>query len=135
VFVRLFFTFRHRGVVKPSFWAIAIALLAAVFVALRPATAPTAADRPSFAQVRAIVAERCAVCHADRRRSPGFASAPKNVVLDTPERIVAQAQPIHARPSSQGDADRQPDRDDRRRARGDRRVVSRRRQGRLTLQP
>ena len=95
VFVRLFFTFRHRGVPKPSFWAIAIALLAAVFVALRPATQPTAATAPSFAQVRAIVAERCAVCHADQPTFAGFASAPKNVVLDTPERIVAQAQPIH----------------------------------------
>ena len=95
VFVRLFFTFRHRGVLKPSFWAFAIALLAAVFVALRPATGPTAATAPSFTQVRAIVAERCAVCHADKPTFAGFASAPKNVVLDTPERIVAQAQPIH----------------------------------------
>jgi uncharacterized membrane protein len=95
VFVRLFFTFRHRGVPKPSFWAFAIALLAVVFVALRPATGPTAATAPSFAQVRAIVAERCAVCHADKPTFAGFASAPKNVVLDTPERIVAQAQPIH----------------------------------------
>ncbi|MFI4925647.1 MAG: urate hydroxylase PuuD, partial [Vicinamibacteria bacterium] len=96
VFVRLFFTFRHRGVVKPSFWAIAIALLAASFIALRPATGPTAAAVPSFAQVRGIVAERCAGCHADQPTFAGFASAPKNVVLDTPERIVAQAQPIHA---------------------------------------
>ena len=95
VFVRLFFTFRHRGVLKPSFWAIAIALLAAVFVALRPVTQPTAGTAPSFAQVRAIVAERCAVCHADQPTFAGFAAAPKNVVLDTPERIVAQAQPIH----------------------------------------
>jgi len=95
VFVRLFFTFRHRGVAKPWFWAIAIALLAAVFVALRPDSAPAAGAAPSFAQVRAIVAQRCTGCHADQPTFAGFASAPKNVVLDTPERIVAQAQPIH----------------------------------------
>jgi uncharacterized membrane protein len=94
VFVRLFFTFRHRGVVKPSFWAIAIALLAAVFVALRPATGPTARTAPTSprcARSSPSVA-RYASRQADVR---GFAAAPKNVVLDTPERIVAQAQPIH----------------------------------------
>jgi uncharacterized membrane protein len=95
VFVRLFFTFRHRGVVKPSFWAIALALLAAVFVALRPSPLPSAAAAPTFAQVQAIVAQRCTTCHADQPTFAGFASAPKNVALDTPERIVAQAQPIH----------------------------------------
>ena len=95
VLVRLFFTFRHRGVVKPWFWAVAFALLAAVFVALMPARAPAAAKAASFAEVRAIVEQRCAGCHADRPTFAGFASAPKNVALDTPARIVAQAQPIH----------------------------------------
>jgi uncharacterized membrane protein len=95
VFVRLFFTFRHRGVVKPWFWAIALALLAAVFVALRPAPATNATAPAAFAQVQAIVVQRCAACHAETPTFAGFASAPKDVKLDTPERIVAQAQPIH----------------------------------------
>jgi uncharacterized membrane protein len=95
VFVRLFFTLRHRGIVKPSFWAIAIALLAAVFVALRPSPAPRVEGAVTFAQVRAIVTERCAGCHADRPTFAGFAAAPKNVALDTTERIVTHAQAVH----------------------------------------
>ena len=95
VFIRLFFTFRHRGVVKPSFWAIGIALLAAVFVALMPRGAGTAAGAATFADVKAIVALRCAGCHADKPTFAGFAAAPKNVLLDTDERILAQAQLVH----------------------------------------
>ena len=46
--------------------------------------------------MQAIVAQRCAGCHADALTFAGFASAPKDVKLDTPERVVAQAQPSHA---------------------------------------
>ena len=95
VFVRLFFTFRHRGVVKPSFWAIALGLIAAVFVALAPRPTPAGAGGARFAEVRAIVVARCVACHAEHPTFAGFASAPKNVMLDTPERILAQAQPLH----------------------------------------
>jgi len=95
VFIRLFFTFRHRGVAKPSFWAIGIALLAAVFVALMPRGGGTAAGSASFAEVKAIVAQRCATCHAEKPTYAGFASPPKNVALDTDARIVAQAPLVH----------------------------------------
>ena len=56
---------------------------------------PAPRARATFAQVRAIVAERCAGCHAESPTFAGFASAPKNVMLDTAERIAAQALPIH----------------------------------------
>jgi uncharacterized membrane protein len=95
VFVRLFFTFRHRDVVKPSFWAIALVLLAAVFVWLMPRPTPAAAGSARFAEVRAIVEQRCVGCHAEKPTFAGLASAPKNVMLDTPARILAQAQPLH----------------------------------------
>jgi len=95
VFIRLFFTFRHRGVVKPSFWAIGIALLAAVFVALTPRSGGTAPGEARFADVQAIVVARCAGCHAATPTFAGFAAAPKNVLLDTNERILAQAQLVH----------------------------------------
>lgn len=96
VFIRLFFTFRHRGALKPSFWVIALALLAAVFVALMPrGTAPVAGAAPRYAEVEKIVVERCAGCHADKPTYAGFAAAPKNVLLDTRERILAQAATIH----------------------------------------
>lgn len=95
VFIRLFFTFRHRGVVKPSFWAIGIALLAAVFVALMPRSGGSAAGEARFADVQAIVVARCAGCHAATPTFAGFAAAPKNVLLDTNERILAQSQLVH----------------------------------------
>ncbi len=95
VFIRLFFTFRHRGIVKPSFWAIGIALLAAVFVALMPRGAGTAAGEATFADVQAIVVARCASCHAATPTFAGFAAAPKNVLLDTNERILAQSKLVH----------------------------------------
>jgi uncharacterized membrane protein len=95
VFIRLFFTFRHRGIVKPSFWAIGIALLAAVFVALMPRGAGTAAGEATFADVQAIVVARCAGCHAATPTFAGFAAAPKNVLLDTSERILAQSKLVH----------------------------------------
>jgi uncharacterized membrane protein len=89
-FARHFFNLRHRG---RTVWAIpALALVAtlAIAVAIAPAR-PAAGEAPSFARVQSIVAERCASCHAERPSQQGFSSAPKGVMLDTPERIVAAA--------------------------------------------
>ncbi|MCL4746636.1 MAG: hypothetical protein KJZ83_14670, partial [Burkholderiaceae bacterium] len=44
-----------------------------------------------FAQVQAVIAERCTVRHAARPTFPGFEQAPAGVMLDTPERIRAAA--------------------------------------------
>jgi len=49
---------------------------------------------PSFARVQSIVLDRCASCHAERPSHAGFPVAPKGVMLDTPERIVAAAAKI-----------------------------------------
>jgi uncharacterized membrane protein len=38
---------------------------------------------------------RCAGCHADKPTQEGFAVAPKDVKLHTPELIVANAQKIY----------------------------------------
>jgi len=66
-----------------------------VFVWLLPRATPAGAGGARFADVRAIVDARCVACHAQHPTFTGFASAPKNVMLDTPERILAQAQPLH----------------------------------------
>lgn len=50
---------------------------------------------PGFAQVQAIVAQRCAACYAERPTQQGFAAAPRDVLLDTPERLAANAQKIY----------------------------------------
>ena len=93
-FVRHFFNLRHRG---RTVWAIpaAAALAALALAAVIAPPPPDAVGAPSFAEVQAIVARRCAGCHAARPTQEGFAVAPKNVVLQTPESIAAQAQKIY----------------------------------------
>ncbi len=93
-YVRHFFNLRHRG---RTVWAIP-ATAALGTLALAAAIAPSrpdAASAPGFERVQAIVAQRCASCHAERPTQPGFDVAPKGLMLDTPERIVAAAQRIH----------------------------------------
>jgi uncharacterized membrane protein len=94
-YVRHFFNLRHRG---RTVWAIPItaglgALVLAIAIA--PAKPSTPREAPNFAQVQAIVAQRCVSCHAEKPSQPGFAVAPKNVMLDTPERIGANVQKIY----------------------------------------
>jgi uncharacterized membrane protein len=95
VLIRLFFTSRHRGPAKPGLALAGVAILAATFVALMPRPSGTSTGGATFGEVRAIVAARCAGCHAEKPTFAGFASAPKNVMLDTADRIVAQALPLH----------------------------------------
>ena len=45
----------------------------------------------SFADVRVIVARRCAGCHSSAPTTPGIPAAPLGVLLDTPDEIRANA--------------------------------------------
>ncbi|MSQ55750.1 MAG: hypothetical protein EXR31_10330 [Betaproteobacteria bacterium] len=92
--IRVWFVRRHKG--KASPWPLATGLLVlagiAALIAPRadPVTAPAA-----FADVGRVIAQRCAGCHAEKPSFPGAAPAPKGMLLDTPERIRAQALQIH----------------------------------------
>ena len=93
--VRHFFNLRHK---RRVVWAIPVsaALGALVLaIAIAPAKSPPSSAEVNFGEVQAIVLERCAVCHADHPTQAGFAVAPKDVKLDTPERIVASAPKIY----------------------------------------
>jgi uncharacterized membrane protein len=93
-YVRHFFNLRHKG---RMVWAIPISAAAgaaALAIAIAPAK-PQAGGAVSFARVQAIVGERCATCHAEKPTQEGFTTAPKDVKLDTPERIAANAQKIY----------------------------------------
>ena len=93
-YIRHFFNLRHRG---RALWAIPLTAalgVAALAVAIAPAKPPAAAV-VTFGEVQAIVAQRCAPCHAEKPTQEGFAVAPKDVKLDTPERIAAGAQKIY----------------------------------------
>ncbi len=97
--VRVSFVLRHKALVEeravPWRYAIAGALIVVATVALlrpapsAPAAATSAAARPpAFAEVQAIVTQRCSVCH-------NAAFANKNVRLDSPAEIAAHAQALY----------------------------------------
>ena len=93
-YVRHFFNLRNRG---RTVWAIPVtaALGAVVLAVIIAPEKPAASTAPAFAAVHAIVSQRCATCHAEKPTQEGFAIAPKNIMLDTPERIVTNAPKIY----------------------------------------
>lgn len=95
--IRLYFVLRHRNQRRPVLLAVSALALTGVFLLVMPrhAPVPTQAAVPDIAQVRQVIAQRCANCHAERPTYPGFASPPANVLLETDEQIVRQAGPIH----------------------------------------
>ncbi|HWI12460.1 MAG TPA: urate hydroxylase PuuD [Burkholderiaceae bacterium] len=93
--IRMSFALRHRALAdgRPVPWhfaGIGSALLLGVIVATAPAPqAPQAAAAPaSFAEVQAIVAQRCVLCHGPAMQS-------KNLRFDSPDEITRHAQQIY----------------------------------------
>jgi len=93
VLIRVYFVARHkrheRGG-KTPLWPALLGLLivAATAGALGPKRAPPAAANAEsgaarFTRIQGIVANRCAPCHAAAPTQPGFATAPKGVLLDS----------------------------------------------------
>ena len=98
VVIRHFFNLRHKGRTEWKYPAIGVLLLLALVVALAPQpprAAEVATKAVQFAQVQAIVIQRCATCHADHPTQPGFATAPAGIALNTPENIRQNAAKIY----------------------------------------
>lgn len=91
VLIRQFFVMRHRGQFQWWLPVAGVALLAVLVVLMAPKPVDAGGDAVPFSQVRMIVAERCAACHAERPSWEGFAQPPKGIVLETPEQILAHA--------------------------------------------
>ena len=90
VLVRQFFVLRIKGVVAIPLLAIAFALLLSVGILLAPKSV-VAAKTIGFAQVKAVLDQRCVKCHAATPTFSGFAQAPKDVMLETPAQIAGHA--------------------------------------------
>jgi len=95
--IRVYFVERHKrhlrgGATSPWPAVLALLVLAATAAALapRPVADSVARDTPAagFAAAERIVAARCAPCHSATPTQPGFAEAPKGLVLDTPQDIL-----------------------------------------------
>lgn len=97
--IRAWFVARHKahergGHTSPVPAALGVLTLAAVAYALAPAAAKPAtssADAAAeFARVQSIVQARCTGCHASKPTLLPLPAAPKGVLLETPEQLLAQ---------------------------------------------
>ncbi len=87
--IRQFFVLKHKGKIEYKYFAFGGAILLAVAAWIAPAPPSTAsADVPKFAEVRAIVEQRCMMCHNTQVIS-------KNIQLHTPELIAKNAQAMY----------------------------------------
>jgi uncharacterized membrane protein len=86
---RHFFNLRHRG--RDAWWILAVSAAGVVALAiwLRPHTSSAAAAGPAppFAQVEAVINQRCVPCHSLHPTMRGISAAPAGVVLDTRAKI------------------------------------------------
>jgi uncharacterized membrane protein len=90
VLVRTYFVKRHKGVNAWGLLLAALALLAGLVVWMAPAPKPlvSQASPPDFAEVQAVIQQRCVLCHnADL--------AQKGVQLHTPALIAQNAQLLY----------------------------------------
>lgn len=91
------------GAAKAAAAATACALVVLVYLTARPVLSARVGPgqssiiAPPFADVRAVLAERCAVCHSETPVMPGFTAPPQNVRMDTPRQIQALALRIRVR--------------------------------------
>ncbi len=95
--IRHFFNLRHTGRTVWAVPATAALAIAGLAVAIRPgdvAPAGPAAGAVPFAEVKTIVERRCASCHSLAPTDESFPTAPKGIVLDTPEQIRTLAAAI-----------------------------------------
>ncbi|GAB3456195.1 urate hydroxylase PuuD [Massilia terrae] len=99
VLIRHFFNLKHKGRIEWRYPIAGVALLLALAIAIAPprpaAIAQRADPAAQFAQVQAIVAQRCVACHAAHPTQPGFSTAPSGVVLDNAQGISQNAARIY----------------------------------------
>jgi uncharacterized membrane protein len=93
--IRIYFVERHKGRASMVPVALSFAVLVAIVVAIAPRSQARDAEAVNFDQVRNVVNARCANCHAEAPVHPAFPAPPLGVMLDTDERIMAEAARIH----------------------------------------
>ncbi|MGI9238419.1 MAG: urate hydroxylase PuuD [Woeseiaceae bacterium] len=93
--IRIYFVARHRG--RASLLPVvgAVVLLAAIAAAISPRGETASAAAVSFDEVRNVVNSRCTTCHAAAPTHTAFPAPPLGVMLDSDERILAEATRIH----------------------------------------
>src|SRR5207245_11473886 len=92
VATRHWFNLRNQG--RNNVWILPAAALALVALALvtAPRSGPglrSVGSQVSFADVRVVVARRCAACRSSAPPQPGIPAAALGVLLDTPDELRA----------------------------------------------
>ncbi len=93
--IRVYFVARHKGQASLLPAIIAALLLVGIVAALAPRPQSFGDTAVSFDQVRNVVNMHCTGCHANAPAHPAFSAPPLGVVLDSDERILAEAVRIH----------------------------------------
>jgi uncharacterized membrane protein len=90
---RHYFNLRHKG--RNAWWILASAAagMIALAIVIRPASSASNASgpAPSFAEVQAIIGNRCAPCHSTSPTQPGYSAPPAGIVLETQAQIESAA--------------------------------------------
>jgi len=92
VATRHWFNLRNQG--TPNRWLLPAAVTGLVLLAVATAPRAPAATTSSpveFAQVRVVIAQRCAPCHSAAPTYPGFTAPQGGLALDTPDQMHAAA--------------------------------------------
>jgi len=94
VLARHWFNLRNAG--RRNVWMLPAAIAGLVMLAVITAPKVGGSSTPvsesgRFAEVRVVIAQRCAPCHSSAPTLPGVASAPAGVAFDTPDQIQARA--------------------------------------------
>ena len=97
VSIRHFFNLKHKGVYRwqyPAFGAVLLGVTA-WWTAPHPLPLPPVEGEVNFNRVRAIIGQRCAVCHSPGPTFPGITAPPAGVLLHTPADILKNSQRIY----------------------------------------
>jgi uncharacterized membrane protein len=103
VLMRLYFNLEHKGKNYWGIWALVAALALAGAWLVAPGGKPHAAAGPggaapqavTLADIRPVIEQKCAVCHAAQPSFAGFAAAPKGVLLQTEAQIRQNAKSLY----------------------------------------
>jgi len=93
--IRIYFVARHKGQASLLPVIVSVVLLAAIAAAIAPRPQAAGGGTVNFDQVRNVVQARCTTCHAEAPVHPAFPAPPMGIMLDTDERIMADAARIH----------------------------------------
>ncbi len=88
---------RERGQLSVWIMPVSVILLLAVAYVTAPQPSNVSCKEVSFAEVNAIITQRCISCHSSRPTDNAYTAPPNGVIYDTPDDIIKKKDPIMQR--------------------------------------